>query len=46
MSEIDEMTETALFLRALKSKYSPKEDVSPLFTNKTDLEKYLTRLIA
>lgn len=46
MSEINEMTETALFLRALKSKYSPKENVSPSFTNKTDLEKYLTHLIA
>lgn len=46
MSSINELTERALFVRALKAKYSPKENVSPLFTNKTDLEKYLNRLIA
>lgn len=45
-SAIDEMTELALFLRALKSKYSPTENLSQPFTNKTDMENYLTRLIA
>lgn len=45
-SNIDELTEMALFLRALKSKYSPTKNLSQPFTNKIDMENYLTRLIA
>lgn len=43
---LDEMSEISLFLRALRAKYNPHEQLSKPFANKHDLERYLDNLIA
>ncbi|CAB4325338.1 MULTISPECIES: hypothetical protein [unclassified Brucella] len=46
MAEIDELTETALFLRALRAEYSSDARGGSVFSNSKDLEGYLNRLLA
>lgn len=46
LAEIDELTETALFLRALRAEYSSDARGGSVFSNSKDLEGYLNRLLA
>lgn len=44
-AEIDEYSDMALFLRALKAEHSGEPE-GPVFTNSRDLESYLDRFLA
>ncbi|CUW43948.1 hypothetical protein GRI33_07110 [Brucella sp. BO3] len=45
-TEINELTDAALFLRALKAEYSPSSHGGIAFSNSKDLEGYLNRLLS